>query len=173
MKKSISHNLKASCVAFILMTALCASASAASPGNATAKQPGQTNPNPDLLPADIEASLRKLGYTPTAAGAFTNIESQGYVIQLIQSNDKTTLYMSITYSVPKEKQGKIPFQDLLVFNDVHKHYFSLTAGDNMLVSLNGQLPTAGINTDVLRQELSDFVSDANDTQDMFNPARYK
>jgi hypothetical protein len=173
MKTSISHCLKASCAVFILMTALCASASAASNGNATSKQPGQTNPNPDLLPANVEASLRKLGYTPTAAGAFTNIESQGYVIQIILSTDKQTLYLSITYGVPKEKQAKIPMQDLLVFNDVHQHYFSMTAGDHMLVSLNSQLPLAGVSDDVLRQELSNFTSDANDTQDMFNPARYK
>jgi hypothetical protein len=174
MKTPISHCVAASCLAFILAITLCASASAASPGNATAKQPGQTAPaTPDLLPADVESSLRKLGYTPTPAGAYTNIESQGYVVQIILSTDKMTLYMGITYGVSKDKQAKIPFQDLLVFNDIHKHYFSLALGDDMLVTLNSQMPIAGITQDVLRQELTDFVSDANDTQDMFNPARYK
>lgn len=170
---------------FALFVAVCAAGSSLPPAAAeTAPPPPAAGTPAATAPATSQAAALEglkrlvdgLGYKITESGNdYIDVEDKDGTLGFSLSKDSELLYIDEFWTIPKDKIDKIPYRQLLTWNNTHSTFFAM--GDNKdgsaYVSLITDTRMAGLTAQTLRVKIQDLTTAADDNDRLLDTATWK
>jgi hypothetical protein len=128
--------------------------------------------------ADLKPLIEGLGYDVASEGGLLKItinSNYNYPVYFSVSPDKTNLTVfTVLDDLPADKVAAIPTVAILSFNDTHFDYISLNrrSGDLRFI-MQSAVPPSAATPFTLRAMISHLIDDANASDALWNPTKWK